>query len=184
MTLIDHLENIKDFRRKEGKRYSKISMLLMIIMAMLRNKYSYREISRFCKQHQQTLVKIFGFKNGRAPSHVSFRKFIINTDFYEIQKAFYAWAKERVTLEKDEWVHIDGKSIRSTVSDYSKSYQNFVSLVSLFVSRCEKIYYVDKLENKKTSEISIVEGLIDALDLKDVIFTFDALHCKKNSLKK
>ncbi|PID56007.1 MAG: hypothetical protein CR986_10540 [Ignavibacteriae bacterium] len=67
------------------------------------------------------------------------------------------------------------------MSDYETSYQNFVSLVSLFASRTEKVLYSEKMENKKVSEIKVVENLLDVLELKDVILTLDALHCKKNS---
>ncbi len=35
------------------------------------------------------------------------------------------------------------------------------------------------MENKKESEINVVRNLIELLDLKGVVFTFDALHCQK-----
>ena len=47
MSLIDCLSEVKDFRRMQGQRYSSVSMLLLIIMAILRNKHGYREIGRF-----------------------------------------------------------------------------------------------------------------------------------------
>ncbi len=181
MNLIEYLKGIPDFRRKEGQRYSNISMLLIIIMAMLRGKYCYREIGRFCQSNKKEIIKIFGFRNGRVPSHVSIRTFVLNTDFVSIQQAFYNWTQSHVAIEEGEWIHIDGKSIRSTLSDYETSYQNFVSLVSLFASRTEKVLYSEKMENKKVSEIKVVENLLDVLELKDVILTLDALHCKKNS---
>jgi predicted transposase YbfD/YdcC len=37
------------------------------------------------------------------------------------------------------------------------------------------------MENKKDYEGQIVEDLLEILDLKDVVFTLDALHCKKNA---
>ena len=84
-------------------------------------------------------------------------------------------------IQAGEWIAIDGKSIRSTVSDYSDSYQNFVSLVSLFCRKREQVLHVQRLENKKDYEGKIVEDLLEMLDLKDVVFTLDALHCKKNA---
>ncbi len=35
------------------------------------------------------------------------------------------------------------------------------------------------MENKKESYIKVVRNLIELLDLKGVVFTFDALHCQK-----
>lgn len=181
MTLIECLQEVEDPRRKQGQRYSSISMLLIIIMSLLRGNYCYREMERFCKNNESYLIKRFGFKNKKVPSHVSIRTFILSSDFKSIQQAFHKWASGYVKIEKGEWISIDGKSIRSTVSDYDSEYQNFISLVSLFCSKSEKIIHVEKLENKKDYEGQIVEELLDQLNLKDVVFTLDALHCKKNS---
>jgi hypothetical protein len=106
------------------------------------------------------------------------------TDFASIQAAFHKWAQNYVSIQAGEWIAIDGKSIRSTVSDYSNKYQNFVSLVSLFCSKREQVLHVEKLENKKDSEGQTVEDLLEILDLKDVVFTMDALHCKKKRYTK
>ena len=183
MSLVECLSQVSDPRRLQGQRYSSTAVLLIIIMSILRGKYGYREIGRFCKLNESTLLERFGFKNKRVPSHVSIRTFIMNADFSSIQKAFHQWTQSYVPIEAGEWISIDGKSIRSTVSDYSNEYQNFVSLVSLFCSKREQVLHVEKLENKKGNEAKVVEDLFEFLDLKDVIFTLDALHCKKNSKK-
>jgi len=148
-------------------------------MGILRGKYGYREIGRFCEQNRLDLIDKFGFRNNKVPSYVSIRTFILTVDFVSIQKAFHQWTRSYV----GEWLQIDGKSIRSTVSGYSSSYQNFVSLVSLFYSKREQVFHVEKFENKTGNEGQIVEKMFELLDLKDVVFTLDALHCKKNATK-
>lgn len=180
MCLLECLSTINDPRRLQGQRYSSVSLLLIIIMAILRGKYGYREIGRFCKLNESSLIKRFHFKNNKVPSYVSIRSFILSADFSSIQKAFHTWTRGYVDIQPGEWISIDGKSIRSTVSDYSNAYQDFVSLVSLFSNKHEQIIHVQKLENKKESESAIVDELLEFLDLKDVVFTLDALHCKKN----
>jgi hypothetical protein len=181
MSLIACLSEVSDPRRLQGQRYKSVAMLMIIIMAILRGKYGYREIGRFCKLNENQLITKFGFKNKKVPSHVSIRKFIMSTDFTSIQQAFHKWAQHYVSIQAGEWISIDGKSIRSTVSNYSNAYQNFVSLVSLFCSRREQVLHVERLENKKGDESKTVENLLEMLDLKGVIFTMDALHCKKNA---
>jgi hypothetical protein len=181
MSLIDCLKQVKDPRRAQGQRYSSVSMLLIIIMSILRNKNMYREIGRFCKLNESDMLDLFGFKNGQVPSHVSIRSFIKETDFASVQAAFHQWTQSYVEIEQGEWISIDGKCIRSTVSDYSNEYQNFVSLVSLFSRKREQIVHVEKLENKKSNEVKVVDAMLELLDLKGVNFTLDALYCKKNS---
>jgi hypothetical protein len=39
------------------------------------------------------------------------------------------------------------------------------------------------MENKKESEIKMVEGLLDSFEMKEGILTLDALHTQKNSIK-
>lgn len=181
MSLIDCLSGISDPRRLQGQRYSSVSILLIIIMAILRGKYGYREIGRFCKLNESVLIDKFGFRNHKVPSYVSIRTFILSADFASIQKFFHQWTQSYVPIQEGEWISIDGKCIRSTVSDYTKEYQNFVSLVSLFSSKREQVLHVEKLDNKKCNEGKVVEDLLEILDLSDVVFTLDALHCKKNS---
>ncbi|GHT75494.1 hypothetical protein FACS189456_7280 [Bacteroidia bacterium] len=179
--LFDALQAVKDPRRKQGQRYPVVAMLLLIIMSSLRNHFCYREIGRFCKIHEKELIKRFHFKNNHVPSHVTIRAFIKETDFASIQAAFHKWTRNYVAIEQNEWISIDGKCIRSTVSDYSNEYQNFVSLVSLFCRKREQILLVEKIENKKGNESDAVEQLLAMLDLQGVVLTLDALHCKKNA---
>jgi len=183
MSLVECLAEVEDPRRLQGQRYSNVALLLIIIMGILRGRYGYREIGRFCTLNELILIERFGFKNNKVPSHVSIRSFILATDFVSIQKAFHKWTQDYVQIEEGEWVSVDGKSICSTVSNCSNEYQNFVSLVSLFCSKREQVLHVEKLENKKDYEGKTVEDLLEIIDLKGVIFTLDALHCKKNSTK-
>ena len=183
MSLIECLSTVKDSRRLQGQRYHCVAMLLIIIMAILRNKHGYRETGRFCELNKRYLIAKFGFKNNKVPSHVSIRAFILSTDFASMQLAFHTWTKSYVPIKKGEWIAVDGKSIRSTVSDYSSEYQNFVSLVSLFGIKREQVLHVEKMENRTNNEAQVVEDLLEMLDLKGVIFTLDALHCKKNAAK-
>lgn len=82
-------------------------------------------------------------------------------------------------LEKEEWCGMDGKSIRGTVENYDGGSQNFVSIVSVFAGKRGLIVGMNKFENKKESEIRIVQELVTALDLTGIILTFDSLHCQK-----
>ena len=92
---------------------------------------------------------------------------------------FNDWAKTYVNLEEGEWCSIDGKSIRGTVEHHNGCHQNFVSIVSMFASKRGMVVGMKKFENKKESEIKIVQELITVLDLTGIVLTFDSLHCQK-----
>lgn len=179
MNLIEGLNQVKDFRRKQGQRFSLTSVLLIIIMGIMSGRYGYREIYSFAKANQKELIKRMKIRHKKIPSHVTIREIIMNIDFDLLNQAFYQWASAYVAIDKDEWISIDGKSIRSTIENYKQSYQNFVSLVSVFTQKRGQIIKTSAFENKKVSEISVVEQLIETLDIKDVTMTLDALHCQK-----
>jgi hypothetical protein len=181
MDLVSHLREIDDFRRKQGQRYPLEAVLLIIIMSVMSGRYGYREIASFANANKRALLKHLKIKKQMIPSHVTIRKVIMNVNFDSLNNAFYKWSKDYVAIEKREWLSIDGKSIRSTVEEYDKSYQDFVSLVSVFTQKQGQVLNSTKYQNKKVSEIKVVQQLLEMLDLKDVVFTFDALHCKKNA---
>lgn len=184
MNLIEHLQQISDFRRTQGLRYPLRAVLLMTIMSIMSGRCRYREIAAFAKANQKELLKFLQLKKRkRLPSHVSFRTILKGINFDEVLTAFNCWAAQYVTREDEEWTSLDGKALASTVTDYASSYQNFVSLVSLFSHKRGQVLRVAKLENQKESEIPTVQELIEALDLTGVVFTLDALHCQKKTVE-
>jgi hypothetical protein len=78
---------------------------------------------------------------------------------------------------------IDGKSLSSTARKVGSKEQNFVSLVSFFGQRSELILKMGITENKKESEIKVVERLLDLFEVKEGILTLYALHTQKNGIK-
>jgi hypothetical protein len=73
-----------------------------------------------------------------------------------------------------------GSSIKGTVQEPQTAYQNFVSVVSLYSSQIGVVLATKQFESKKTSELKVVQTLLEALHLKGVVFTLDALHTQKN----
>jgi hypothetical protein len=179
MTLIESLCQVPDFRRKQGRRYPLLVVLLITIMSIMSGRCRYREIAAFAKANQQELLRFFRLKRRRLPSHVTIRAVLKGVDFEEVLTAFNQWAEQSVTLAPDEWLAMDGKALASTVADYDSAYQNFVSLVSVFSHKRGHVVKAAKLENQKRSEIPTVRALIEALELQDVVFSLDALHCQK-----
>jgi hypothetical protein len=180
MTLIESLQQIPDFRRKQGLRYPLLVVLLITIMSIMSGRCRYREIAAFAKANQQEFLKFFHLKRKRLPSHVTVREVIKGVNFDEVIVVFNHWAAQYVTLEPEEWLAIDGKALASTVTEYETSYQNFVSLVSVFSHKRGQVLTTARLEHHKRSEIPTVRAVIAALDLYGVVFSLDVLHCQKN----
>lgn len=180
MNLLEMVGRLPDFRRKQGQRYPLAVIMVITIMSIMSGRYRYREIAAFAEANKKELLKFFGLKRKRLPSHVTFREILKGVNFDDVLNGFNKWASEYVTIEAKEWLSLDGKALGSTVTEYDSSYQNFVSFVSVFTHKRGQVIACGLLENKKSSEIPKVKELIEALDLQDVVFTLDALHCQKN----
>lgn len=183
LTLVDHLANVPDFRRREGRRYPLPALLVMIIMSIMSGRFGYREIARFLQANQKELVKRLGLKRKQMPSHVTIRTVLMDLDFDALNEAFRAWVQTHVQLCEGAWIAVDAKAIRSTVSNYGNSYQDFVCLVSAFAHRQGIVLGSERYNNKETSEQAVTQALIpeliEALGLQGVVFTLDAYHCTK-----
>lgn len=180
MNLIESFSEITDFRKAKGKRYPLGPMFLIVIMSVSCGRCGYREIARFAESNKSCLQRLFNLKRRKKmASHVTFREIIQGVSFEEVNESFEKWAKGYVSIESGDWLAIDGKAIGSTVTNYEKAYQDFVSLVSVFTQKRGQVIKVGKLHNGKSSEIRTVEEIIELLDLKGVVLSMDALHCQK-----
>ena len=183
-TLVDYLAQVPDFRRREGQRYPLPALLVMITMAIMSGHYGYREIARFLKANRDELTAQLHLKRKQMPSHVTIRTVLMKLDFQALNEAFEHWARAHLQVAPGDWVAVDAKAIRSTVTNYDNAYQDFVCLVSAFAQAEGTVLAMARYHNKATSEVSVtrelITTLVEALDLEGVVFTLDALHCKKN----
>jgi hypothetical protein len=177
--LLYYLSQIADKRRGAGQRHKLVVVLLIIIIGTMSGCQGYRSLGDFVKRHQKELIKLLGITRKEVPSYSTIRRVLMAIEVSQLSEAFYLWTLHRFKIEKNEWVAIDGKSIKGTVVASSQAMQDFVNLVSLYASKKHIVLGITKSNNKKEREMQVVQDVLDALELKDVIFTLDALHCQK-----
>jgi hypothetical protein len=119
-----------------------------------------------------------GLKHG-TPSYSVIRKVMLNINFDILAQTFKEWLIEENFVEPNEFLAIDGKSIRSTVNDSNSINQNFASVVSVYSHANGYVLDSAKHENKKVSEIEIVQKLIQGMNIQGAIITSDALNSPK-----
>lgn len=180
-SLMTKLENLSDKRRAEGTRHELKVVLTITIMAIMSERYSLRGMEAFIKRHKDDLIKHLKIEKKRVPSYATLRRVLSNIDFKELSELFKQWVQENDLVNADEWISLDGKCIRSTLTNSNTSEQNFVSIVTAFSHNTGIALMSQSYQNKKTSEIPVVENIIKALGMENMTFTLDALHSKKNS---
>ena len=182
MSLIEHLQQIRDFRSQP--RYRLWVVLLLVIMGTMSDCLGYRALEDFVERHQKVLLEIMELPHKRLPSYSTIRRVMVRIDFQALTEAFNAWATEALALGLAQQVAMDGKSIKASVKDYDNAYQDFVSVVSAFSVQQGVVVGLQAMHNRGESEIVTVQNLLEVLQLKDVCFSMDALHTQKKPSSK
>ena len=177
--LLACLRAIPDFRRAQGRRYPLAETLCMIVMSIMSGYCAYREIGRFIRNNQQDIVTCLGLKRQQLPSYVTIRQVLMHVDFKALAFAFRRWVAGAGEEMVGRWLSIDGKSLKSTVSEHDNAQQDFVVLVSAFCQQTGLVEEVERFANGRQSEISSVRELLGRLKERGLLLTLDALHCQK-----
>ncbi|HRI26749.1 MAG TPA: ISAs1 family transposase [Chitinophagales bacterium] len=179
------LENITTFtklfndpRRGQGQRHRLHDIIVIMLMAILTGHQSIKGFARFAKSNRAELIAHLGLKHG-VPSFNTFRYILESIGEDIFAQNFLIYMKQQYGVLADEYISIDGKSVRSSVKGGNTDNQHFVSLVSAFGQNSKMVYGMQAFENKKSAESEIVRDLASKLALKDKTFTLDALHCQK-----
>jgi predicted transposase YbfD/YdcC len=143
--------------------------------------YGYRAVGDFIKRNRTDLIEQFKPKKDRLPTFYTVRRVLQGIDFSLLSEQFHQWALQYVCISEQEWVSIDGKRIGGTTTNSKNTNQHFINLVSLYCSKQKLVIGNALVSNSKESEIPVVQQLIEALDIKGVTFTLDALHCQKKT---
>lgn len=180
-SLIDYLKEVPDPRGAQGSRDDLWQILLIIIMGIMSGQHGYQGLGRFVERHRRSLIKILGLKQGTAPSYSTLRRIMLDVDYTKLNEAFNNWAQSQA-MTRGEAIAGDGKSLRNTVSNADNNRQNFISMVSLFSQQQGVVVATAIMENKKESEICVIQQLLSQLKLENHVFTMDALHCQKKTV--
>lgn len=185
LNLIEQLKQISDYRKGKGKRHALWLVLMLVLLGTLCGYRGYRPLADFSHQHWHSLCELLELPvDTRIPSYSTFRRVLQRVDFEPILGLFNQWSRMFIPLVEPTWVAADGKSIKSTLRDYSQSYQSFVTTVSAFTHHSGVVLHLQVMDNKHISEIDVVRQLIAALAGQPIVFTLDALHCQKKPSNK
>lgn len=179
-SLIEKLKKVKDFRSGRGKRHQLHQVLIILILGIMLGNVTYKQLDFFAKANAKSLTKGLKLAKTKLPSYGTIRRIIRGVDWKEIQEVFREWVEEIYPYkEEQDWLAIDGKSLRSTLKNSQDEAQNFVTIVSLYSQKTGLVLDVEKFETKKSSEIAVAQEMVRKYPDSKKVFTLDALHCNQ-----
>ena len=165
---------IADWRKPRGKRYSLISLLNFITLAMLCGKTSTRGMARWGKHLPLNSKRRLGIDVQRHPSAAMLCRVFWQIRAEELEEHMCVWVNQvhqaLVAAGIARGIAIDGKSIRRAASLGSPN-------AFLVAAVCHQLRLVlnQTAVADKTNEISCVPALLERLLLKGLVITVDAL---------
>lgn len=178
-SLLEILRAIPDRRRAEGRRYELGAVVFCSILSMVAGANSYRQMHEFIRVHFQLLNEAFGLRLRGTPSYTGLRDILLNIDADALETAFRLHASTLAAppSEGPVAVAIDGKTLRGSF-DAFREHKAAHMLSAL--RQADQILLGHLMVDEKSNEIPAAPELIEALGLKDCLFTLDAAHAQKN----
>jgi len=160
-------------------------VLLCCILAVAAGADSYRAIVRFIAARLEWLHEHTDLRWRRCPSHTGLRRILLGLDHDAIEQALRRRA--RAALEGDAQtqgctIALDGKTLRGSIDRFAE--RAALQWLSAFATGKKLVLgQVAWGSGDKDHEIAAARRLIEELGLEGKLFTLDALHCQKETVK-
>lgn len=183
-SIIEEFKKVKDFRNKRGKRHELWVVLSIIFLGLMTGNVNYKQIARFSHDQKETLIQWLGICPERLPSYSTIRRVMIGIETLGIKAIFENFVEQHYwKKEGTDWIAIDGKTLKNTLTNYENNCQNVLINVSAFSSATQLIIKSEGTESQESSENAQVRSMIRESGLVNKIFTLDALHCSQQTTR-
>lgn len=131
-------------------------------------------------RYQKEIVEYLELPKGKVPAYATVRRVLMNIDHKKFGDIFAKWMKHYMRKSSSQWISVDGKAIKGTKQ--KEEDKKLAHFVSFFASDSKEILIARKTASK-SNEIPLVQEMMEAFPLQDMIITLDALHCQGKTLK-
>lgn len=190
--LIHLFDKIPDYRSRCLVDYSLSSLLVISLVLIMKGEFkSFHYASHYVEVYKGDFAKMGLIKDGKVPSHDTFRRMFMLVDAREIKKAIVNNLDKLLKAILDnynlgrgkELVSIDGKEFRGSGRSISSSTPlRNRNVLNVYNASKEICMFSSPLDDKE-SEIKEAQGILNKFNLRNVIVTGDALHCQRETCR-
>ncbi len=169
------LEELVDWRKARGKRYTLALVLLLVVLAKLCGEDQPFGIAGWAQARASYLAAALHLSYLRMPCHNTYRRILRKVDLSALQRVLDRFLRARGAVSHSVLIAIDGKTLRGTVPlDQSQG----VHLLAAFVPH-QGLTLMQVAVDSKENEITAAPELLQCVDLRDKIVVADAMHCQR-----
>jgi predicted transposase YbfD/YdcC len=173
VNLMDCLGDIDDPRQpSNGTRHDFREILVMAIVAALADSDTVEDIAAWARMREAWLRRFLVLKNG-IPSEDTFLRIFRLLDPKSFEQAFRRWVGSVVTALGGT-LAVDGKTVRGSATGGHDA----IHMVSAFATELGLVLGQEKVAGK-SNEITAIPELLQALAVKGLLVTIDAMGCQK-----
>lgn len=183
-SVIEGFKKIKDFRNNRGKRHELWVVLGIMFLGLMTGKVNYKQIERFTQDEKDKLIKWLGVSQEKLPSYSTIRRVMLGIKTLEIKSQFEDFVEQHYWQKSgSDWIAIDGKTLKGTLSNYERDCQNVLIVISGYSPETKLIVKCEGTESQRSSESAQVRRMIRESNWVNKVFTLDALHCSQQTTR-
>jgi len=173
-SLFDRIQRLSDPRRARGKRYSLVTLLVIIFLAKLCGQDTPVGIADWASNHAQELTQLLQLKRSWMPHHNTIRRvFHQIVDETEFERLMRDYQQQRAG--SGEVLALDGKTLRGTRIGDEEPADHVLSVYDVQEQRVISQVAVDQKEN----EIVAAPRALEQVAIAEKIITGDAIHAQR-----
>lgn len=178
---LSHFDALEDPREDSHKVLHRFHDILVIaILGTICGADGWIEICQFAEAKIEWLETFLELPNG-IPSHDTFGRIFSLLDSERFEACFLAWIESLSIDVKNEFIAIDGKSLRG--SHDRKKQVKMLHIVSAWASNNRILLGQIKTE-EKSNEITAIPELLDMINVEGSVVSIDAMGCQREIAKK
>ncbi len=174
-SLYDYFQRLDDPRKAKGKRYSLVTLLVLIFLAKLCGKDRPVEIADWAKNQAEELTQLLGLQRSWMPHHNTYRRVFQNIvseeEFERLMEAYH----RSDTDESGETLAMDGKALRGTRAGGELCGEY---VLSIYAGQTQQVKVQEVVGNKE-NEIVAAPKALERVNLSGKIVTGDAMHTQR-----
>lgn len=179
------MKKLSDTRMPKKCTYKIWDIVVVVFIAVLANCNEWEEIESFAKSKKEWF-KNFLKLSGGIPSAKTYERVFSIIDPKELEDATTFFVSEMVHIfnyDKDI-INLDGKVDKGSARNETEFCEKVKALNVLNAySNKYGVCLASEVIDKKTNEITAIPTIIERLNIKDTIITWDALNTQKKNIE-
>lgn len=172
-SVYERLWGLSDVRKSQGKRYSLVTILMLILLAKLSGQDKPVEIADWAKNNQAKLVDLLKLERDKMPNHNTYRRILAYSVY--VDEVEWMVREYNETGKHGQVYAMDGKAMRGKRNGDETGTEYLLSVYDVEESKVMSQVEVGRKENEITKAAKILEQV----KIAQKVITGDAMHTQR-----